>query len=80
MTGLLTKFSRKSTISVSQQNFPGELRFRSYWEIYTPLASESCVLLHRKGKVTIPKLKSSSNFNFNTDLIYTTRRENTIYS
>ena len=33
--------------------------YRINWEIYTPQASESGILLHRKGKLTIAKSKSS---------------------
>ena len=35
------------------------LAYRINWEIYTLEAGESGMLLHRKGKLTIAKLKSS---------------------
>jgi hypothetical protein len=40
------------------------LAYRINWETYTPYAGESGMLLHRKGKLTIAKSKSS-RFSYN---------------
>jgi hypothetical protein len=37
----------------------GPLAYQINWEIHTPQAGESGVLLHRKGKLTVAKSKSS---------------------